>query len=104
MLCMKLNMVQNAELLDVSIKNLLGYRHVENIKLIGRDTIEVLLGKRCQDFEECFGGLVRPYHGSQLQLYMPNLMMRTCQKYDIQIISLHGDFIVLKLFVHHVEL
>jgi hypothetical protein len=103
-LCTKLNMVQNAELLDVSIKNLLEYRHVDNTKLIGPDTIQVLLSKRCQDFKEWSGGLVKPYHGSWLQHQILNVMMRTCQKFDIQIISLHADFIVLKLFVHHVGL
>ncbi len=65
-LCMKLNMVQNAELVDVLIKNLLEYRRVGNTKLIGLDTIQVHLDKKWLDFEECFGGLVKPYHGSQL--------------------------------------
>jgi len=51
-LCMKLNMEQNAEWLAVPITKLLGSRHVSSTGLIGPDSTQVHLARSCQDFEE----------------------------------------------------
>jgi hypothetical protein len=102
-LCMNPSTEQNAEWLDVPIKKLLESRHASNTVQIGPDSRPVHLARSFQDFGGWFGDQVKPYHGSHLQHQILNAMTRTCQRFNVQIISLPAGFIASKLSVLHVE-
>ena len=98
------SIVQSVMFMAAPIKRWIIQKHAIDIRLNGEDIKVIVTTKKNLVSEESCEDQVKCCHGSLLYSQMYNPMMNQCLKFNILIISHHADFIVLKLYVHHVEL
>jgi hypothetical protein len=101
---MKMNMVQHAMFMIVTVRNLLALRLVGCIMHSGKNISKSIAIKHLLESEEYSDILGNKCHGKIPLLQIPSIMMSLLRRFKEVISFLHPTTIVLKQFVHPVEL